>query len=219
MTFLLSEDKALREKLQGCVVTDQRSEGDGVPRTVRAYFGQPDQELTAQLYPYITIDMIDINRDTEREMRGMVSDITPNTDYLAPDSVTEGQGWQIHTPIPVSIDYQVTTYARHPRHDRELLAQIVSGKLPLRFGSLVLDDGTIRRLDVINVSKRDVTEQAKRLFVNAITVRVSSEISQSTLQTLYKVMEVNVDALGAQYAGGRPGDPNFTSVIPFTISN
>lgn len=219
MTFLLSEDKALRERLAGCVVTDQRSEGDGTPRAVRAYFGQPDQELTPQQYPYITIDMIDINRDVDREMRGMISDITPNADYLAPDSTPEGQGWQIHRPIPVVIDYQVTTYARHPRHDRELLAQVISSKLPIRFGSLVLDDGTIRRLDVVNVSKRDVTEQAKRLFVNAITVRISSEISQNTLQTLYKVMEVNVDALGAQYAGGRSGAPEFTSISPFTISN
>jgi hypothetical protein len=48
-------------------------------------------------------------------------------------------------------------------------------------------------MDVINVAKRDMTEQAKRLFVNAITVKVSSEILQSALRAIYKVLEVHVD--------------------------
>jgi hypothetical protein len=42
----------------------------------------------------------------------------------------------------------------------------------------------------MGVSKRDVTEQAKRLFVNAITVRVSSEIPQKIYRELYKVQTV-----------------------------
>jgi hypothetical protein len=46
-------------------------------------------------------------------------------------------------------------------------------------------------MEVLNVSKRDVTEQAKRLFVNAITVRVSSEIAQSSYSELYKVQQVD----------------------------
>ena len=218
MSFLLTEDSALRKQIEGVTVTDQKASGEGTPRPVRVYFGQPDQELANQSYPYITIDMIDINRANDREMRGLISDITPNSEYLAPDVVGENTGWQIHTPIPVDLVYQITTYARHPRHDRELLAKVLYEKLPLRFGVLVCDDGTIRRLDVINTSKRDVTESAKRLFVNAITVQVSSEISQATLQQLYKVLEVNVDTLETQYAGGTARQPQFTSVDPFTIS-
>jgi hypothetical protein len=218
MSFLLSEDKALREKLQGCTVTDQKSEGQGTPRTVRVYYGQPDQELTAQQYPYITIDMIDVSRDSTREMRGIVNDVTANVDYLAPSTVAENTGWEMHLPIPVNIDYQITTYSRHPRHDRELLSQLLSSKLPIRFGSLTIEDGTYRRLDVMNVTKRDVTEQAKRLFVNAITVRVSSEIAETTLQTLYKVLEVNVDTLETKYVGGTSRNPQFTSIASYTIT-
>jgi hypothetical protein len=218
MSFLLSEDNALRKQIEGVTVTDQKATGEGTPRPVRVYFGQPDQELTNQAYPYITIDMIDINRANDREMRGLISDVTPNAGYLAPDVVDADTGWQIHTPIPVDLVYQITTYARHPRHDRELLAKVLYEKLPLRFGVLVCDDGTIRRLDVINTSKRDVTESAKRLFVNAITVQVSSEISQATIQQLYKVLQVNVDTLEARYAGGTARQPQFNSVDPFTIS-
>jgi hypothetical protein len=219
MTFLLSEDKALRLKLQGMVVHDQKSDGLDSERPVGVWFGRPDQEIRAQTYPYVTIDMIDINRDTDREMRGLIDNNTLNVQYLAPENPAAHTGWEIHRPIPVSIDYQITTYARHPRHDREILSQIMGLKLPIRFGSLALDDGTVRRLDVMNVTKRDVTEQAKRLFVNAITVRVSSELVQDTIQTLHKVLSVHMDTLESTYAGGRPGNPDFISTNSYTISS
>lgn len=200
MTFLLGEDKALREKLSGMTVSDQKADGQEVERPVKVWFGQPDQELTPQLYPYITIDMLDIIRDTQREMRGEAK-----PDYMVNPNLGENQDWLVEMPIPVYIDYQITSYARHPRHDRQILAQLTGVKLPIRFGILqVLEntttDGEIvtntytsRRLDVMSVAKRDVTEQAKRLFVNAITVRVSSEIPLETYRTLYKVLQVNID--------------------------
>jgi hypothetical protein len=195
------------------VVHDQKADGQDVDRSVRVYFGQPDQELTPQLYPYVTIDMIDIQRDPTREMRGKTS-----SSYLAPANLPEGQSFEVDIPIPVNIDYQVTVFSRHPRHDRELLTQINFQKLPQRFGMLQLDDGTVRRLDVMGISKRDATEQAKRLFINAITVRVSSEVSQGIMRTLYKVQEVHLDEPNAEDAGGRPGDPEFIGSGTFTTA-
>ncbi|CAB4123501.1 hypothetical protein UFOVP46_22 [uncultured Caudovirales phage] len=213
MTFLLSEDKALRLALQGMTVQDQKSDGDAIPRQVGVWFGQPDQELRAQSYPYVTIDVIDVNRDPEREMRGKVSPV-----YLTPESLNENQAFEIDMPIPVNIDYQITVYSRQPRHDREIIAQLMYQKLPLRNGVLEIEDGTLRRMDVLGVSKRDVTEQGKRLFVNAVTVRVSSEVAQGIVKQLYKVLEVNVDDLNAVDAGGRTGDPHYISPGSFTIS-
>ena len=186
MAFMLSEDKALREKMQGMVVYDQKATGEEVPRVVGVWFGQPDQEIRTQSYPYVTIDMIDIARDPSREHRGKVS-----PSYLMgnlPDDFNpETQTFETDIPIPVNLDYQITTYARHPRHDRQLVAQLLSEKLPIRAGTLDLDDGTARRLDVLDVAKRDLTENQKRLFVNAVTVRVSSEIVQNNLVVLNKV--------------------------------
>jgi hypothetical protein len=199
MVFLLSEDKALREKLQGVVVHDQVATGADKPRQVGVWFGQPDQEIRAQSYPYITIDMLDVQRDTQREMRGLT-----NADYLGPEDLGGADTFITDLPIPVNIQYQITTYSRHPRHDRELLAQLLGSRL-IRFGYLEIVEkdvtvdnvetvtSTYRRMDVINVAKRDMTEQAKRLFVNAITVKVSSEILQSALRAIYKVLEVHVD--------------------------
>lgn len=191
MTFLLSEDEALRKQIQGITVNDQRATGDSTPRQVGVFFGQPDQELRAQVYPYITIDMIDIQRDVAREMRGRVAGTVEQFGYLGPTETSEF-GWDIELPIPVNIDYQITTYARQPRHDRELLSQLLHEKLPFRFGQLTVNDNTVRRLEVLDVAKRDSVEQAKRLFINAVTVRVTSEIAQTTYRQYYKVDEIDI---------------------------
>jgi hypothetical protein len=219
MTFIIAEDKALRTKLQGMTVSDQKADGSDIPRTVGVWFGQPDQEIRSQSYPYITIDMIDLVRDTTREYRSKVK-----PEYLSGPEEVVADDWQIDTPIPVYIDYQVTTYARHPRHDRQLLAQLLGIKLPIRFGILdviessVVDGDettnviTTRRLDVMSVSKRDATEQAKRLFVNAITVRISSEIPLEIFEQLYAVSSISIDNPSTVDRGG------FVGVGPITIS-
>ena len=196
MTFLLSEDEGIRNLLLGLTIDDQKSATDSLPRPVSVFFGQPDQELRAQSYPYITIDMVDVARDFDREHRGKANDLTNNAEYLTPADLPDGMGWEIHYPIPVNIDYQITTYSRHPRQDRQLLSQILHTKLPFRFGQISLDDGTIRRVELLDVTKRDNnSEQAKRLFVNAFTVRVSSEIPEVKLAELYKVATVRTDIL------------------------
>ena len=213
MTFLLSEDKALRQLLQGLTVSDQKSENEDTPRPVGVWFGQPDQEIRSQSYPYITIDMIDIQRDAQREMRGKTS-----AEYLRPATLDEDAPFEFDRPIPMSIDYQITTYSRHPRHDRELITKVLYDRLPFRFGTLELDDNTVRRLDVLDVTKRDVTEQSKRLFVNAITVRVSSELLQSTVKQLYQVLEVHMDDISLTAAGGRASAPNYVSPDEYVIT-
>lgn len=217
MAFLLDEDEALRNLLKNMYVTDQKSTTDGVAtRAVGVWFGQPDQEIRSQSYPYITIDMIDISEDIPRAMRGRVKPAylqDPTGEY---DSET--QNWDINWPIPVNIDYQITTYARQPRHDRQLLSQLLYTKIPLRFAVLETGPntvyGTTRRLDVLDISKRDITEQGKRLFVNAITVRVSSEIAPETYNQVYKALQVNVTGTTGSQVIGRS---DFTAMDSFTV--
>lgn len=214
MAFLLSEDKALREKLTGMTVTDQKADELGEPRLVGVWFGQPDQEIRSQSYPYVTIDMVDMQRDLEREMRGIVT-----AEYLRPDELDNEEPFEMTLPIPVNIDYQITSYSRHPRHDRGIMSQLLSIKLPIRFGTLELDDNTVRRLDVLDVSKRDVSEQGKRLFINAITVRVSSEIAPTIFTSLQQVLSVHLDDPTPARAGGRPGAPYFSGPGAQVISD
>jgi hypothetical protein len=217
MSFLLDEDEALRNLLKNMYVTDQKSVTDNVAtRSVGVWFGQPDQEIRNQSYPYITIDMIDISEDIPRAMRGRVKPAylaDPETNY---DSETEN--WDINWPIPVNIDYQITTYSRQPRHDRQMLSQLLYTKIPLRFGVLNTGPntvyGTTRRLDVLDISKRDITEQGKRLFVNAITVRVSSEIAPETYNQVYKALQVNVTGTTGSQVIGRS---DFTAMDSFIV--
>jgi hypothetical protein len=150
-------------------------------------------------------------------------------EYLAGDIPVEDRG-KMNYPIPVSLTYQVTTYARHPRHDRQLSTQLLFEKFPLRFGYLeivekdvTVDDtetitSTFRRMDVTDVSKRDVTEQAKRLFVNVITVSVSSEVPLGALNTRNRVTSVNLHNPTLLTVIGRPGDPNVYGVGEVTIT-
>lgn len=213
MNFLLDEDEALRNLLKGMVVTDQKSVTEqGPQRKVGVWFGQPDQEIRNQSYPYITIDMIDISEDFSRAHRGKVKPPYIEDPGTAADDETtydsELHDWDINWPIPVNIDYQITTYARQPRHDREILAQLLYTRIPMRFATLNTGPntvyGTTRRLDVLDISKRDITESGKRLFVNAITVRVSSEIAPETFNKMYKALQVTAtgpDDAGSQILG------------------
>lgn len=236
MIFLIDEDEAVRNLLQGMTVTDQKSTGEGsTTRNVGVWFGQPDQEMREQKYPYITIDMVDIAEDFSRSMRGKVKPTyltDPENMIEATQSVQaveysdETNSWEIDFPIPVNIDYQITTYSRQPRHDRQILAQLMYTRIPLRFAVLNTGPntafGTTRRLDVLDIAKRDVSENGKRLFVNAITVRVSSEIAQSTYTKLYKALEINItgatDSQGNTDGSQVLGRGQFTKIDPITIT-
>lgn len=215
MTFLLSEDTALRKQIEGIIVTDQKATEDGTARSVGVWFGMPDQELRAQSYPYITIDMIDVSRDFSREMRGTIT--ASQAPYLFGEAPNLGSDFVANLPIPVNIDYQVTTYSRHPQHDRQIMAQLLGYKLPIRFGTLNVEDNTVRRLDVLDVAKRDLVEAGKRLFMNAITVRVSSEMPLGLYTEVYDVASIHLDPLSAEDAGGRSGAPYYKSIGPTTI--
>ena len=198
MTFILAEDEALHRTLRGMKVSDSKNP----ERPVGVWFGQPDLESQSQSYPYVTIDLINVSEAKERVMAGLVKP------WYFEDQLNLGEDiddWSVHMPTPINLDYQVTTYARQPRHDRQILAQIMGRRLPLRFGSLEcverrsMDDEdevletTTRRLDVLGVVKRDVPESGKRLFMNAFTVRVSSEVlGPFDPKTFVKVRELNL---------------------------
>lgn len=198
MTFIIAEDEALRDKLKGITVSDNKESN----RQVGVWFGQPDPEIRQQQFPFITIDLIDVRPSIER----MMSSQQVNPWYLEPDSFADEEvydSWSTYMPIPVDLDYQVTTFARQPRHDRQIMAQLLENRIPFKFGALVCKekiteetseqevwDATVRRLDVLGVRKRDTTESGKRLFMNAITVRVSSEMRSTFLDRLYKKVQV-----------------------------
>ena len=196
MPFILNEDKALKKVLGGITVSDAKVSS----RPVGVWFGQPDVEIRDQSYPYITIDLIDIVEERERENKGIIQ--IPYT----PEGYTSGTVYKTEVPIPVAIDYQVTSYARQPLHDRGIITALLTNILPFRYGTLEIpEDKTIRRLELLGYNKRDTTEQGKRLFVNVFTIRVSSEIFPSIIAA----KKPTVTTLST----------NFTMVINQNVSN
>jgi len=172
MPFIINEDKALKAVLAGITVSDAKN----AARPVGVWFGQPDVEIRQQSYPYLTIDLIDVSEERERNNRGIVT--LPYT----PEGKDSTKKYKTESPIPVAIDYQVTSYARQPLHDRGIISALLTDILPFRYGTLEIpEDKTLRRLELLGYAKRDTTEQGKRLYVNVFTIRVSAEILSSTL--------------------------------------
>ena len=186
MPFIINEDAALKALLTGITLSDSGNS----TRPVGVYYGQPDKDIRTQSYPYITLDLVGVREDTERAHRGSV-DLTYTPEGTTPNYTAESQ--PVNFPIPVDLIYQVSTWARQPRHDRQIMASLfLPGRLPLRFGQLTIpEDSTMRRLDMLGFSKRDTTEGGKRLFSNVYNIRISAELFPDQLSAVYTVTDVN----------------------------
>ena len=176
MTFLLSEDEALKAYLKGTVRVSDATDGS---RPVPVYFGMPEKELHQLSFPAIYLELIDVAEETDRVHRG------PANPWLGykPDGfvndIPEGfKAASVLLPQPFRLTYQITTLARHPRHDRQMLATMNVGRLSVRGGSIpVEDDQTFRRLDRLGFAKRDtVDENRKRVYRNVFTYGMSAEL-------------------------------------------
>jgi len=119
-----------------------------------------------------------------------------------PEGLDDELEYGTEFPVPVNLDYQITTWARQPRHDRQILAALVQGqRLPLRFGLLVIpEDSTVRRLDFLGLTKRDrIDENGKRLFSSVFNVRVSAEVLPSVMREVIPVTETPQITLNNQF--------------------
>ena len=182
MPYILNEDAALKTLLTGITVADTGNSA----RPVGVFYGQPDKEIRQQSYPYITIDLIGVAEDPTRAHRGYVDLI------YTPEGADPTQAFATMYPIPVILTYQVSTWSRYPRHDRQIINALFSPtRLPLRFGLIYIpQDNTVRRVDVVGFAKRDTTdENVKRLFNNIYTIQIASEFLTQELVQLYEVTQ------------------------------
>ena len=185
--FIIAEDEAIKGYLQGMTVADEKSAATNGPtgtiktRPVKVWFGYPDVEARAQEFPFVTIDLIDVVPANDRQVQGKLFD----GDYRGTVAPVAGFGYEYDYPIAYDLIYQLTTYARHPRHDRAILFQMWN-KFPAKYGNLPVSNqlGTetgMRSMFVDGYAKRDTFEDAesgnRRLLRNVFTVRVVSEMT------------------------------------------
>ena len=81
--WLFDEDRALRDLMKGMVVTDHENSS----RPVEAWFGHPDQELREQKYPYVTVDLLNVQEGIGRVHREFV---TPERTAVSHELEVEG---------------------------------------------------------------------------------------------------------------------------------
>ena len=192
MAWLLNEDAALKTKLSGITVQDAALPNP-VPVTVR--FTVPEDEYADLSFPLITLTQALVQRDPERESRGVVEL------RALPEGTDPAQGpYFAEVPVPFNIDYQVVLYTRTRGHLTYLIALLSTFPyLPERFGFLEIpQDNTVRRLDLLGGPEIDAGRDAnnKRLFTATYRVRVSTELFllDGTLRNYPTVSTVNVDA-------------------------
>ena len=219
--FLLAEDEAMKKRLTGLVVTDDRE----VSRPVQVFFRYPENE-TERTYPFITIEMIDLvharNRQhSELELiyfntAGGASAPTSYNWQKMPNAITywpdESDAFSNLTNknnhpilatnefVPVDLVYQVSTYARTALHDRQLTAMMVKKVFPFRRGSIHVEtDNTDRRLELLDWTTADLLDPEagyrKRIFRKIYTLQMSAELPSTDVYGLKQVASVvaNID--------------------------
>lgn len=204
----LAEDAALKVRLSNLSVSDDR-EGVRIPKV---FFRWPDGE-TEKLYPFITIDLVDIDfqsairerQESERNYyyRGEATDSLVyypselDGTGLATALADSGSPYlRIDQNVPVNLIYQVTTNCRSQRHDRQLAMLMLRRVFPLRRGFIdIPEDGTIRRCTLLDFQVADVLDKEvgykKRIFRNVYTLSINAEFAQSDLDQLEQVLTVN----------------------------
>lgn len=174
--FIIAEDLALKTHITGLTVSDEKN----ASRTVKVWFGYPDVEVRSQDFPFITIDLVDVVPANDRQHQGMVTD----TDFRGTIAPVNKKTFTYEVPVAYDLIYQVTTYARHPRHDRAIMFQL-SSKFPSKYGKLAVPNflGTetgYRSMFLDGFVKRDAVDGEtgnRRTLRNVYMVRVISEMT------------------------------------------
>lgn len=217
--FLLAEDEAIKKRLMGLTVTDDRNN----TRPVQVFFRYPDAE-TEREYPFVTIEMLDIVHAKNRQhselpiyyynTAGGASAPTgassmpnamnywpstsPNFGYL--DNKNDFQVLVSNEFVPVDLLYQVSTFTRSALHDRQLSANFLTKVFPFRRGSIHIDaDNTDRRLELLDWSTADLLDPEagyrKRIFRKVYTLQMSAELPSTDIYGTQQSTEIvaNID--------------------------
>lgn len=204
--FLLAEDEALKNRFSGITVSDDRDAN----REVQVFFRYPEGE-TERLYPFITIELIDVVYARNRQQSVV--------DQYA---YKEGDSWAENNPsvvsyypsqglitvpedveylktteyVPVDILYQVSTFTRSALHDRQLTAKMLYDVVPFRYNSIYIPaDNTSRRLDLLDWTTADLLDPEagyrKRIFRKVYTLQMTAELPTSNFIGIKQATSIN----------------------------
>lgn len=211
--FLLAEDAAVKARFANIAVTDDKNP----VRIAKVFFRYPEGEKEKE-YPFITIEHVGLVHNQQLQhseqsyyfAAGAGASAAPLNsalylDYFpsemtATDLAAELEGsdsFYLRTDsfVPVTLIYQISTYARSALHDRQLTGKILRRVAPFRRGFIeVPEDGTIRRFDLISWGNSDLLDgeagYRKRIFRKVYTIHMSAEIPGSDLVGVKRVTSI-----------------------------
>lgn len=180
MSFIISEEVALKNHLGGMTVSDYAADQTvSGTRPVEVWFTIPDVEVRQMTYPGVTIGLLDIRPALDRQHSGRFTD----GDYLGTQTEDPSILYRYDIPVAYDLIYQITTWARHPRHDRAIIQQMLT-RFPAKYGKLPVptDNGVAtayRSMFLDEFVKLDYVEENRRTFKNSYTVRIVSELTDA----------------------------------------
>lgn len=205
--FLLDEDEALKRKLTGYSLTNYANRKKF---PIAVYFRFPDPEERERQVPHVAIDLIGVEFDAQRAHRALGFLVTDDPDEIdeATPQATPVTGYLTNNdfPLPWTLVYQLSAYARDPVQDRQLQSMLYQ-LFPEQFGFLDMStiDGSVRRADLLSVVRRDtVDNNSKRLYRNVYTIGVSSEFYVYQIQFIQQNAQVDVTFEGLNFAANEP---------------
>jgi hypothetical protein len=190
LKMMIAEDTALKSYLQSFEVTDEKN----ATRTVPVWFGYPDVELRQQTFPFMTIDLIGIEPDDQRQAYGYLYD----NDFAGTTTGDSITSYKYHFPVAYDLIYQVTAYSRHPRHEREITHQFLQD-FPGKFGYILVSnetetDSVWRHMFLEEIKKKDTIEDGRRLFRTVFTLLIVSEMPPNYAEEISRrVEQVNIN--------------------------
>lgn len=186
-TFVLDEDEALKNWLKGMTVGDDKNPS----RPVDVWFAMPDMEVREQRFPFIVLELVGINEGKDRELAGLhyaLNDPGDTTPYADHGKRSTQYG------LPMDLIYQATVYARHPRHHRQIISQMLRDKVPGRRLALPIPSiGAKVYMELLSWASRDTIESGRKLWQTVYTIKVCSSISDINTGPTPPVRIVNVE--------------------------
>lgn len=187
--FILAEETALKAKFEGLQVTSPKV------IDVDVWFRWPNKEIREVRYPFIAIDLADVSKSDRREHSGGPFELfyEPHN-YEATYDPEVGARVADEWPVPYDLIYTVTVVTLDPRHDRELKFKLLGdrNRIPHRWAHLQVEDGTVRRLDVLDVEHTSIRDANRTQFFTVFTLNVESELFAVTVEDLLRVTSVSL---------------------------
>lgn len=192
--FLLAEDEAMKKKLLGIEVPNDKTGTMQVPVRFRHPEGEADEAGGVQ-YPLITLDLLSITHHRERDHVNNVNiSYVPDRLPRVPGGIDDGGVTEY--PLPVQLLYQVQSWTTNARQDRYIISQMLKpDRLPIRHGYLYVEaDDTIRLMESVDTRKDDfIDSQKRRIFRTTYSVRVEAEMLKTAIVTAGQVVTVVLD--------------------------